>query len=412
MGNGTNNIDNATPTLVNNAMGILADKKIAQAAVGSFQVCAVTTDNVLSCWGRNHRGQLGNGSLTDSTTPTLTNTSGLSGQMISSISAGGNSTCSTTTVGGAYCWGENTRGQLGDGTLINRDLPTSVDTSGILAGERVATIAVSSESGCATTATGRAACWGQNQDGQLGTGAGPAAQLSPVWVDTSGVLANVFVEQVATLDYTTAVWGRPQSVPPTPTPVPASAPLDVVAAAGDRSAVVSWEAPASSGSFPISTYQVQSVPGGRVCLVAAPQRSCEVARLTNNVAYTFQARALTGAGWSSWSQSSSSVTPQPIEVPSIVISGTRGEVRGSSGIVVTGTTKGFGMGAIVRPWVRAQGQTSFTQSGREILVDIKGEFTWQRRGVKTMTVYVETPDGSVRSNRITIPRSGAGVAAI
>jgi len=61
------------------------------------------------------------------------------------------------------------------------------------------------------------------------------------------------------------------------------------------------------------------------------------------------------------------------------------------------------MGAVVRPWVRAQGQTSFTQGAREILVDMKGEFTWQRRGVKTMTVFVETPDGSVRSNRITIP---------
>jgi hypothetical protein len=53
--------------------------------------------------------------------------------------------------------------------------------------------------------------------------------------------------------------------------------------------------------------------------------------------------------------------------------------------------------------VRAQGQTSFTQGSREILVDVKGKFTWQRRGVKSMTVYVETPDGLVRSNKVTIP---------
>jgi hypothetical protein len=70
------------------------------------------------------------------------------------------------------------------------------------------------------------------------------------------------------------------------------------------------------------------------------------------------------------------------------------------------------MGAIVRPWVRAQGRTFFTQGTREILVDMKGDFTWQRRGVKTMTVYVETPDGSLRSNQVTIPRSGGELAAI
>jgi hypothetical protein len=191
--------------------------------------------------------------------------------------------------------------------------------------------------------------------------------------------------------------------PPPPPPVPASAPVDVVAVAGDRSAVVSWDTPATSGSFPISTYQVQSAPGGHGCVVAAPATSCEVARLANDVAYTFHARALTGAGWSRWSQTSNAVTPKPVEVPSILISGTRGEVRGGSGIVVTGATSGFGMGGIVRPWVRAQGQRSFTQGAREVLVDVKGDFTWQRRGVKTMTVYVEIPDGSVRSNQVTIP---------
>jgi hypothetical protein len=131
--------------------------------------------------------------------------------------------------------------------------------------------------------------------------------------------------------------------------------------------------------------------------------TCNITGLTNGTDYTFEVRALTGAGWSAWSQPSVTVTPQPVEVPSILISGTRAEVRGGSGVVVTGTTTGFGMGAIVRPWVRAQGQRSFTQGAREILVDMKGEFTWQRRGVKTMTVFVETPDGSVRSNRVTVP---------
>jgi hypothetical protein len=73
---------------------------------------------------------------------------------------------------------------------------------------------------------------------------------------------------------------------------------------------------------------------------------------------------------------------------------------------LTGVTQGFEMGAIVRPWVRLPGQTTFTQGKASILVDVDGEFTWQRRVGKKVTVYVETPDGSLRSNRITIPRSG------
>ena len=199
--------------------------------------------------------------------------------------------------------------------------------------------------------------------------------------------------------------------PVVPDPV-VSGPVNVTAVAGDRWAGVSWEAPVSSGSFEISTYQVQSAPGGHVCLVAAPALTCTITGLTNGLSYTIEARALTGAGWSGWSQPSTAVTPKPVEVASIVITGSRTEVRGRSGIVVTGATTGFGLGAMVRPWVRLPGQTTFTQGRASILVDESGGFTWQRRMGKKVTVYVETPDGSVRSNRITIPRSGAGVAAI
>jgi len=278
----------------------------------------------------------------------------------------------------------------------------------ILAWPGVATSVVPSSSpvagGVAVTITGAGFI-----PGVTSVSVGGNALLSPQVVNATTITGVVPPGVAGQADVVVSTWaltdtlvGAVSYIAPPP-PVPASAPVDVGAVAGDRSAVVSWDVPASTGSFPISTYQVQSAPGGRVCVVAAPATSCEVARLTNDVAYTFQARALTGAGWSRWSQTSNAVTPKPVEVPSILISGTRGEVRGGSGIVVTGATSGFGMGGIVRPWVRAQGQTFFTQGAREILLDVKGEFTWQRRGVKTITVYVETPDGSVRSNRVTIP---------
>jgi len=191
---------------------------------------------------------------------------------------------------------------------------------------------------------------------------------------------------------------------PTPTPAPTfppTAPQAVIAIAGDASASVAWSAPASRGSFAISTYQVRAAPGGALCLASA--QSCEVPGLVNGTTYTFEVRALNGAGWGPWSTSSDPVTPSAQEDPAtVVITGSRGEVHGEPGIIVSGTSTGLGMGTILRPWVRLRGQVAFTQGSAEILVSETGTFAWQRRTGKKATVYVETPDGTVRSKRITI----------
>ena len=196
--------------------------------------------------------------------------------------------------------------------------------------------------------------------------------------------------------------------PPPPT-YPPSAPRDVAAVAGDRSVLVSWSAPASSGSYAISSYQVRSSPASPGCLVTG--LSCAVTGLTNGTAYTFEVRALNGAGWGPWSAPSQSVTPGPPPPPppvptevSIVITGSRTQVRGKPGIVVTGSTTGMGMGAILRPWMRFPGQSSYAEGSASILVDTAGEFTWQRRTGKTIYVSIRTEDGSVKSNRLVINR--------
>lgn len=194
-------------------------------------------------------------------------------------------------------------------------------------------------------------------------------------------------------------------VTPTPEPVPAvpaGPPTAVIGIAGDASASVRWAAPASTGSFPVTTYQVMSSPSGASCLTTV--LTCEVTGLTNGTDYTFTVRALTGAGWSSWSQPSAVVTPKRPVDPSIMINGSCGEVRGSSGIIVNGTSTGMGMGAVLAPWMRFDDQTAFTEGRARILVDESGEFTWQRRTQKTIHVQLRTPDGSMVSNTITIRR--------
>ena len=188
---------------------------------------------------------------------------------------------------------------------------------------------------------------------------------------------------------------------PTPAPAyPPSAPLSVVAEPGDASATVSWQLPQSSGSFPITNYQVRSAPSGGTCLTTT--LSCQVQGLANGSAYTFEVRALNGGGWGPWSTASDSVTPIAPARPSVLISGSRESVRGKHGIVVNGTSSGLGMGAILKPWTRVAGQSTFTQGAAQILVSMSGDFDWERRAAKRISVYVQTPDGSARSNTLTI----------
>ncbi len=137
-------------------------------SAGQNHTCAVTSANAVSCWGRNHLGQLGNGTLLDSGVATLVQ--GLSAQV---IAAGENHTCAILTDGSVKCWGANGFGQLGNGEFANADLPQDVvGVSGATA------VGAGEDHACALVA-GRVKCWGSNESGQLGNGALTNA-LTPV----------------------------------------------------------------------------------------------------------------------------------------------------------------------------------------------------------------------------------------
>jgi len=186
---------------------------------------------------------------------------------------------------------------------------------------------------------------------------------------------------------------------PTPPPTfPSDPPTGVSAEAGDASALVSWSAPSSSGCYPVTTYLATSSPGGKTCLVSAPARECEVVGLTNGTSYTFTVQALTGAGWSDPSSPSNAVTPTRAPEPSIVITGTRTQRLAA----VSGTTTGFGMGAMLTPWIRLPGSGAFEQGKITVLVSMDGTFTWERRMRPGRPLAVYFSGGGVRSNTLTL----------
>ena len=82
----------------------------------------------------------------------------------------------------------------------------------------------------------------------------------------------------------------------------------------------------------------------------------------------------------------------------MVITGSRDGKR----IEVSGRTTGFGMGGMLRPWTRFPGQSTYSEGAATIFVSEDGTFEWGRKTGKRVSVYVQTPDGSLRSNTVTI----------
>lgn len=151
----------------------------AALSAGKEHVCAVTAGGEAYCWGRNQGGQLGDSTLTDRTTPTRVLRP--AGETFTSIGAGFIHTCATTASGEAYCWGDNELNELGDSTTTPSRVPVRVRRP---AGVSFATVTAGDIHSCALDTTGQAWCWGNNVDGELGASVldGP----TPVKVEQPG----------------------------------------------------------------------------------------------------------------------------------------------------------------------------------------------------------------------------------
>lgn len=183
---------------------------IVSLVAGGVHSLALKSDGTMWAWGNNYYGQLGNddikntgGSRPSERTSTTSYTAsppytkinissisktpvqvkGLAG--IASIAAGEHHSLALKSDGTVWAWGGNYRGQLGDGSLINRNIPIKVSEL-----DDVVAISCGREHSLALKADGTVWNWGANNLGQLGDG---TVTNSNIPVQVSGIQDVVMV---------------------------------------------------------------------------------------------------------------------------------------------------------------------------------------------------------------------------
>ncbi len=148
----------------------------ATIVAGGMHTCLIGTEGGGYCWGANSRGQLGTNSSERASTPTPVG----SLADVAELTAGMSHSCAIVRSGAAFCWGDNDRGQLGDGSNDARALPVPLAN-----GHRFRALAAGASHSCGLETDGTAWCWGANARGQLGNGNSKDSNV-PIAVVTVG----------------------------------------------------------------------------------------------------------------------------------------------------------------------------------------------------------------------------------
>lgn len=163
------------PTLVSSLTDVIG------VSAGNYHSLGLRSDGTVWAWGYNYYGQLGRGTTSDSPVPvqvTKSDRTALTG--VTAIAAGGYHSLAVRTDGTVWAWGNNSYGQLGDGTFTNRTRAVQV---GGLSGS-VTSVAAGIWFSVARRSDGTVLAWGDNDYGQLGRGQappGPGNYESTVW---------------------------------------------------------------------------------------------------------------------------------------------------------------------------------------------------------------------------------------
>ena len=169
-----------TPQVVKGLTGV------KQVAAGRDFAMALLTSGTVRAWGMGSNGELGNGQTPAAqlTPVTVTKSDGTTLTGVSEIAAGRNTGLALVS-GNVWAWGENARGEVGNGTTV--DQTRAVKVSGL---SGVVDIEAGAEFSVAVKSDGTVWTWGFNNNGQLGNG-GTASRSTPAQVPGLSGVAGV-----------------------------------------------------------------------------------------------------------------------------------------------------------------------------------------------------------------------------
>ena len=150
-------------------------------SLGSSHVCAILATGSVRCWGDNGAGQLGQGDTAsrgdgpDEMGAFLSAVGLGTGRTATAIAAGALHTCARLDNGTVKCWGNNTTGQLGQGSTTNLgdgpgEMGDSLPAIALGTGRTATAITAGANHTCALLDNGTVKCWGSGAGGRLGQG--------------------------------------------------------------------------------------------------------------------------------------------------------------------------------------------------------------------------------------------------
>ena len=150
-------------------------------STGEYHTCALLDNASVKCWGFNTYGQLGQGSYLDlgdgsgEMGNNLATTDLGSGRTATAVSAGKDHACALLDDASVKCWGENSKGQLGQGSTTTRgdganEMGDNLATTDLGSGRSATAISAGGQHTCALLDDASVKCWGLGDVGQLGQG--------------------------------------------------------------------------------------------------------------------------------------------------------------------------------------------------------------------------------------------------
>lgn len=186
---------------------------ISAISLGRYHACALSKNAEIYCWGDNSRAQIGDGTNIGVRTHAVKNA--LSG--ITQIATGAKHTCALTQAGKAYCWGSARMGQVGVGPNSSNSYPVGgkrefLTPQAVLQAATYTKIYAGGDTSCAITSAGTLDCWGLNNYNQIETRQQWFQTYTPTKVAIPGTVTNLAMNWhhlcAETSSNQTYCWGR------------------------------------------------------------------------------------------------------------------------------------------------------------------------------------------------------------